>query len=201
MSVLAALEQREYIRWQHVWMVVFASAARLILEVSQGALTPIFTCCYSKVASEPVHVSGKNTTQWRSDPAGRQVVLSGCTAAAQYGLYLSVTHKPFRAATASPELLGIEALPQLFTYFSTTSSQMEADIFRQLLRGGQGVQHLKHKLAVQYKNESMWRLEFWALIFRIIWKAWQPAGCIINCRRTSQSLWKLAADIHHTERI
>lgn len=29
---------------------------------------------------------------------------SGFTAAAQYGLYLTVTHKPFRAATASPEL-------------------------------------------------------------------------------------------------
>lgn len=33
-----------------------------------------------------------------------QVVYSGFTAAAQYGLHLSVTHKPFRAATASLEL-------------------------------------------------------------------------------------------------
>lgn len=32
------------------------------------------------------------------------VVYSSFTAAAQYGLHLSVTHKPFRAATASPEL-------------------------------------------------------------------------------------------------
>lgn len=36
---------------------------------------------------------------------GSQVEFSGFTAAAQYGLHLSVTHKPFRAATASPELL------------------------------------------------------------------------------------------------
>lgn len=32
-----------------------------------------------------------------------QVVYSDFTAAAQYGLHLSVNHKPFRAATASPE--------------------------------------------------------------------------------------------------
>ena len=47
--------------------------------------------------------------------AGWLAALSGCTAAAQHGLYLSVTHKPFRAATALPELLVVGTRLPLFT--------------------------------------------------------------------------------------
>lgn len=83
-----------------------------------------------------------------------QVALSGCTAAAQHGLYLSVTHKPFRAATASPELLAIETRLHLFTYSwsSATSRQKFSGSARHVFQvlcmrltvaGGQDVHHLK----------------------------------------------------------
>lgn len=139
-------------------MAIFASAARSILEVSQRALAPIFTCCYSTVASGGSPASGNHTTphpveerhtRWRSATAGSQVVLSGRTAAAQHGLYLSVTHKPFRAATASPEPLGTEALRLLASERRRqTFSGGRRHLFRLLcidltLLGGCGVRHLK----------------------------------------------------------
>ena len=45
-----------------------------------------------------------------------QAVCSGFTGAAQYGLHLFFTHKPFRAATASPELKSWSLRFHLFCY-------------------------------------------------------------------------------------
>lgn len=109
-NLSCCLYSRSVILQANLWTVSFASAARTILEAPARVLTPIFTCCYSKATSRwalGMNLSwtlDSNSTQRSLHLGSRGLRCRSFTAAAQHGLHLTVTHKPFRAATASPEL-------------------------------------------------------------------------------------------------